>query len=401
MFMEDSCRDLMDWGFNTISIWEGGKLLDEFTPPQCFGACVNILPTAYWDTWSERNPDNLKRLLPDIKSETRRGDTVFDGIYYPGFFDVFSNEWEKRCREKVKDIVSSMSGYDGLMGYYYVDIPIWTPSWWSFRPDVAKHIKRFEELFSDGKYPSWTDWIRGLDKDSPGKLAYAEHMNKLYASDIRNFNTVYNMSLASFDEILEVNCFPLAGCGCPERYKKDDLSFMGLIAHKYYKTLHDCLREFDPHRLILGDRFDGDAGVPDEVLIETGKYIDCLSLEYYQFESIDTHIEYIKHFHNLTGKPVLLCDSSFSTETIGLPGIIPPLCDSRREVGERYVEYFSRLLELPFVVGWHWCGYIDRTSDSEGPLQHSGLKDCRGNPYMETVELIKSFNEQFKFIYYK
>jgi len=397
-FIEDSCRELWDWGFNTISMWEGGRLSDGFTPPQCFGTCVNILPIAYWDTWSGRNPDGLKKLLPEIRSESRHGDgdAVHNNIYYAGFFDVFSDEWDARCREKVNAAVSSMSRHRGLMGYYYVDIPIWTPSWWNFRPKVAKHIKRFDDLFAEGERPSWTDWIRRLDGSSPGKRAFVEHIRGLYADDIAVFNAVYNTNFLSFDGLLEHTDFSIVRCADPERYKRDDLSFLGLIARRYYETLHKCVREADPHRLILGDRFDGDAGVPDEVLIEAGKYIDCFSLEYYQFEDMDTHIEYIKHFHKMTGKPVLLCDSSYSTSTEGLPGNIPPLCENRQQVGERYIEYFDRILELPFVVGWHWCGYIDRTAESEGPLQHSGLKDCFGNPYTEAVELIKAYNERFR-----
>ncbi|MCP6135344.1 hypothetical protein NL393_39800, partial [Klebsiella pneumoniae] len=41
------------------------------------------------------------------------------------------------------------------------------------------------------------------------------------------------------------------------------------------------LRRYDPHHLILGDRFNGNKGIPEPVLRAMAPHVDVLSVQYF------------------------------------------------------------------------------------------------------------------------
>lgn len=112
---------------------------------------------------------------------------------------------------------------------------------------------------------------------------------------------------------------------------------LSAMATRYYQVTHDAVRRYDPHHLILGDRYEGKARLPDEVLLAAVPYVDVFSFQY--FAGPEEIVPDLERWHALTGKPVLLADAC-------TPGRQP----------ESYLAMIRGLREAPCCVGWHVCG---------------------------------------------
>ncbi len=77
------------------------------------------------------------------------------------------------------------------------------------------------------------------------------------------------------------------------------------LAHRYYKTTHDAIRRYDPHHLILGDRYEATEPIPMEVVNAALPYIDVMS-----FQDFKDPVAHLDFWHKEMGKPVLLADSA-------------------------------------------------------------------------------------------
>jgi hypothetical protein len=142
------------------------------------------------------------------------------------------------------------------------------------------------------------------------------------------------------------------------------------MAQRYYRVTHDAVRRYDPNHLILGDRYEGKALLPDEILLAAAPYIDVLSFQY--FSTPDQVCPDLWRWHRLTGKPVLLADAS-------TPG---------RDAAQ-YGPMITTLRELECCVGWHVCGAYLRNR-SRG----YGFRDERGELVEPLVSLASEANRE-------
>ena len=142
------------------------------------------------------------------------------------------------------------------------------------------------------------------------------------------------------------------------------------MAQRYYQVTHDAVRRYDPNHLILGDRYEGKALLPDEILQAATPYIDVLSFQY--FSTPEQVCPDLERWHRLTGKPVLLADAS-------TPG---------REAGA-YGPMMVALRELDCCVGWHVCGaYLQNRA------RGYGFRDERDELVEPLVSLVSEANHQ-------
>lgn len=128
------------------------------------------------------------------------------------------------------------------------------------------------------------------------------------------------------------------------------------MAERYYTVTRDAIRRYDPHHLILGDRFEANAFLPEEVLRAALPYVDVLSFQY--FRDVKTITGRFQEIHALTGKPILLADAC-----------VPGRDTGATEQTSRYPAMLRTLRELPCCVGWHYCGaYLKNRSRHAGFL---------------------------------
>ena len=137
------------------------------------------------------------------------------------------------------------------------------------------------------------------------------------------------------------------------------------LAGRYYEVTRQAVRRYDPNHLILGDRYEGKAPLPDEVLRAAAPHVDALSVQY--FAKPEQIIPDFQRWHDLTGLPVLLADACAPGRTPGA---------ASKEHIEAYAPMLRALRELPCCVGWHYCGaYIMNRCRKAGFRRESGEAD--------------------------
>jgi hypothetical protein len=150
------------------------------------------------------------------------------------------------------------------------------------------------------------------------------------------------------------------------------------MATQYYKVTREAIRRYDKNHLILGDRYEARAPLPDEVLRAAVPYVDVLSFQF--FANADEIRHSFKRIHDLTGRPVLLADSSPQSRR----GITPP-----SSWAEGYSSVMAALRDLNFCVGYHLCGaYLANR------VRKHGLLAENGSPVREILEPVVQVNKE-------
>ena len=139
------------------------------------------------------------------------------------------------------------------------------------------------------------------------------------------------------------------------------------LATHYYRTLHDAIRRYDPHHLILGDRYEALAPLPEEVVRGALPFVDVLSFQCFS-PPAEIHAK-LKRWADFSGKPVLLADAAHWAQPFQ-PGWPPQ--EDRTHDAATYTETLNRLLDLPSCVGYHLCGaYLKNNA------RRYGFRDAR------------------------
>ncbi|MGW5248374.1 hypothetical protein ACWEQN_31895 [Streptomyces sp. NPDC004129] len=160
------------------------------------------------------------------------------------------------------------------------------------------------------------------------------------------------------------------------------------IARKYYEVTTASVRKVDPNHLILGDRYNGNKGIPAAVLQAATPHIDVLSVQYFPGstdEALARMHDDLAGWAETTGKPVILADVGNSAPTPLHARRWDGLAD-QTERADNYIKAFDAVIDEPWLTGWHWCGYV------ENPVRGWGLKDHLDEPYHELVEPITAYN---------
>ena len=168
------------------------------------------------------------------------------------------------------------------------------------------------------------------------------------------------------------------------------------VLERYYETIAAAIRRYDPHHLLLGDRYKADpairlhdkrvGGVLEEALLAMRETVDVLCLEYYRPDrEFEANLE---RWHALCKKPVLLADSAYHapTDALKVPASSPTYVPDQAARGEAYGRFGRRAYGNPLVIGWHWCAF------GRSPARRSGLLDGEDKPYQACVELMRAFN---------
>lgn len=150
------------------------------------------------------------------------------------------------------------------------------------------------------------------------------------------------------------------------------------LASRYYQVTHDAIRRYDKNHLILGDRYEARAPLPEEVVKAALPYVDVLSFQH--FAPTDQIRRELDRWHRQTGKPVLLADAARrSTRPDGSTGHDPAW----------YQETMAALRELPGCIGFHLCGAYLRNR-----CRRCGLRDEQEVPDELAIAGISQANRE-------
>lgn len=160
------------------------------------------------------------------------------------------------------------------------------------------------------------------------------------------------------------------------------------VASKYYETITKHIRKYDPNHLILGDRYNGNKGIPSAALQAMKPFVDVLSVQYFTApteESRQQMRDDFAHWHEETGKPVINADLGNWTPTELNPHRVSGIEDQAGRAQD-YVDAISAVIKEPWFLGWHWCAYVENIG------RGWGIKDPWDEPYQDFVSPVKEFN---------
>lgn len=276
--------------------------------------------------------------------------------------DMFSSDFEKACQTAVERDCSAHVDDPWLIGYSFNDCPEW--------PILDRVSKR--------RPRHWIDHIKAMGPESAGKQRYVSLMRDRHEG-IESFNFVYGTTFGSFEEILPDAEFIYAVPNRPDVRRSDDEAFLELMAERYLDVAHKAVRNLDRNHLILGEIYDGNRGIPPQVMKAASKRFDVLSTQFYGY--FDDQAATLEQWHSASGLPIFLADSCFNCLDEPLPEVVSPRVKDQAERAQAFVRYAHQSLAVPYVVGWIWCGYIDGSTELEARRQHQGIMNAWGRKH--------------------
>jgi hypothetical protein len=155
------------------------------------------------------------------------------------------------------------------------------------------------------------------------------------------------------------------------------------LAGHYYKVTHDAIRRYDKNHLILGDRYEARAPLPEEVIRAAMPYVDVLSFQCFGRAKIVD--EKLSHWAKFSNRPILLADSSVSIKSVSSGKERKP----HRQDPQGYADIMGVLQKIPECVGFHLCGaYVCNR------VRRYGLLDEQDRIDAEAVKGITKINKE-------
>ena len=350
-----------------------------------------------WNTLGCHNPINYNdpgypyvNLIPYVKT------IRFVNIHHAqphhhkdDFPDVWSKDYYNHCDQLAKEIAGTLKDDPYLLGYFMTDCPILTEK------DAAP---RGNNIYGRARprSPTWPHVIRSLHGDAPGKKRYVNHMKSRYNNSIKAFNSVYNSDFQSFSELQNATDWRFATDLSNEMELEDNFSFLLKILDRRYKVETEAIRKYDPHHLILGDKFNGNTQTPKEILKIAANYTDLIFIQHYAFW--DELEDYLNKIADATQKPILMGDASVHVPYDNLPDPFGPQSANQQARIEDVKTLYLNAFKRDDFLGWHWCGWMDdwEASGNAGK-QHGGIQDPFGN-FHPVAEFLSEFSKKMYYI---
>lgn len=324
-WLEATVVRLRGWGFNTIGSWSYEQLFTQMP----YTLMLDVMASYGFDWVTGRVPD------------------IFD----PRFEEHARSVAAKKCAPRTHDPL--------LIGYFLDNELRWGPDWRS-----PRHLL--------------DDFIR-LPPDAPGKRAAAETLLEAFSGDLAQLSATLGVEIKSLDDLLRyTGDLPAGGL-----FDSARSLFLSRFTERYVSVAVRAVRSHDPNHLILGVRFAGPP--PREVLEVVGKYVDVVTLNYYTYGNHEPPVGVLRWVHEVTGKPVMVTEFSYKAMDSGLPntrGAGQPVRD-QRERAYYTARYVLSIIELPFVVGYHWFQYTDQPAHGrfDGENSNFGLVTIDDEPW--------------------
>jgi hypothetical protein len=277
------------------------------------------------------------------------------------FPDPFDPAWAADVERRIGETCERHRGNRLLIGYLWTDTPTW---------DVIKTRGL--------RGTDWVSEIRRLPADSPGRQRYAEFLTARYKDCLAEFNSIYGLELPSFAALEQAD---LASVAIGRQVvQADDVDFLEVIADRFYSVVGSAQRKHDPRHLVFGDRYLlGDH--PVGVLRQAAKWIDAVAVQpgdlYAPLYPPSTRfaVDEFRRVHEVTGKPILICDHAISFPTKQHPRTIFEQEPSEGEAAMAIARFLDAAFAEPYIIGYLKCQYIDRPAGFGRGLRQGLLRD--------------------------
>lgn len=354
-WLKQIAKDHLDNGFNTLAFHHPLTMPTEY---------CNELGLYYFGKMkmSHVNAKRAPKMSPDGK--------------YP---DVFSPRWVRRLDGYTRNYTTKHRDSKHLLGYTFEDLPAYTVH------HLEKRITKFE-------HHPWIIDIISKPGLTPGKQAWIDVLKKQYPT-AAEAAAMYQLDVSDWSGFGEITEWPL-----PRNSKQgfaDQALMNAKIVEAYLKAHHDAIRRHDPNHLIFGDKIQNARPQPDWVWEIVRKYVDVILIQDYDF-FLPGHERKLRHIHNLTGRPIINGDHSYGFLRPNMTAVKGIKVRTAEEKGRQYAIYLRGILNLPFMLGWQTCGYLETwegTADATGK-QQTGYFDPFGKPIEQALSLARDANSK-------
>jgi hypothetical protein len=235
--------------------------------------------------------------------------------------------------------------------------------------------------------------VLSLGPGSPAKRALVAQLKTRHGG-IDQFNAAWHAHLTSWDELLQ-KPYQLEG-ELTAASRRDMSAFVTEFALRYFRTIRETLKKYDPNHLYLGCRFawlvnEDSSWTTPEVEDVAARYCDVISFNVY-LPRIDSRWDFLKRL----GKPAIIGEFNFGAPDTGMfnPGVAPT--SSQVERARMFQAYMRSVAGNPAFVGCHWFQYIDEptTGRDDGENINTGIVTITDTAYPEMVIAAKAVNAQ-------
>ena len=347
-------------GFNTLGAWNGGAA----------SVCQDWFPYTNTLQFAASVPGSKEYPVP----------TVSEG----GFPDVFHPNFEPACQEYAAANIPS----------HCIDNP------WCIGTFTDNELRwHGQDFLAPADNWTLTDDFIDEDEDSPGKMAFVAFMEERYADDIAAFNSTYDLTMESFDDLLTLTSLPFRSDN-PAHFE-DRLAFLQLIADTYFQTTNAAVKAVTPNQLNLCARIASVAAKP--VWEAAGQTCDVISINDYYIPSQpltdmvlggpaeERWLNWSTWAFSTNGpKPFWLTEFGLRADDSGLPNTFGAgfVGKTQQERLNYYSDQIHWLLDrstdgTAYATGWHWFMYLDEpaTGRFDGEDGNYGLFTIRNEPY--------------------
>ncbi len=327
------------WGWNTIGAW------------------------SHWRLFKKRMPYTL--LLSVGNHDWLSGKMT----------DIFAPEYRLSVRRRVKERAGPLVDDPWLVGYFLDNEMKWGPD------HRGGHL--FDIAFAKPAKTNATK--RAL-------LAMLEQRYKTIDALRNDFET----KAQTWAELAETHTLESRDTPAAMKIRLD---WAGKVAQRFFSVTSEELRAVDPNHLNLGVRFIAQC-VPRPVIEAAGKYVDVMSINYYNWDMlVEMFINrlspdylpakgMLEEHYRVGGRPILISEWGFRAADAGLPNSWPPIYPTLATQADRADAYEKRLrkmLSKPWIVGQHWFIYADQPPEGrfDGEDNNFGLVSEKDIPYKE------------------
>mmetsp|Transcript_3023 Transcript_3023/g.4650 ORF Transcript_3023/g.4650 Transcript_3023/m.4650 type:complete len:494 (-) Transcript_3023:277-1758(-) len=276
----------------------------------------------------------------------------------------------------------------GHVDFKHHCIPVFHPDFEEF---AMKHVKKivgklsFDSyclgFFSDNELPWRRDMLKcylKLDAKDPNRLVALKWMeSKGYIEDAREEKTAHLY----------------------ETDKGVNMEFLQHVANRYFQVCAKAIKKVAPNHLYLGSRFHGQAKKHTELLKIAGKYVDVVSINWYDTWDPRTKPEWTDMWTTAARKPFLITEFYAKGMDTKLPNKSGAgwVVKTQKDRGIFYEHFVLGLMEHTGCVGFHWFKFMDdwpKNSEKAKMLSNKGILDSNFTPYVELARSQAELNKE-------
>ncbi|EHQ30757.1 hypothetical protein Mucpa_6707 [Mucilaginibacter paludis DSM 18603] len=175
--------------------------------------------------------------------------------------------------------------------------------------------------------------------------------------------------------------------------------FLGFVVDRYLSIVSKAIKKYDPNHMYIGCRFNGYEKTVKQVIEAAGKYLDLISINYYDHWTPDAGD--MRNWTAWSGKPFIITEWYVKGEDSGMGNYSGAgwVVKTQQDRGMFYQNFTLGLLESGNCVGWHWFKYQDndpanKNVDPSNTDANKGILNSQYQLYTGLTEKMEELNQQ-------